>query len=339
MSAFNQALAKLRYELVRCYLHLKYPFVKNAVLSRVSANLSRINIETTNVCNANCVFCAYQFQTRPRGVMKEALFRSIVDQFSASGGSHISLTPTVGEPLADPQILSRIAYARSKPEINSISMYSNMILAARVGIEELVDSGLTSLSVSTSGFDEAMYERVYRSNQFEQMIENVKEFARANNQRNRPVRFSVNMRVDDRVNQVTKNPVFKEIESLVGGDRINIKLRYDNWAGKIKQSDLSGKMQLRGSKFGYRRVSACSQLYGGLVIYWDGKVGACAARDVDARELIVGDATKVPIAEIWQGREIQKLREEFLTPRIKSICNTCTHYTNGSELLRKGIRK
>ena len=70
------------------------------------------------------------------------------------------------------------------------------------------------------------------------------------------------------------------------------------------------------------------------MVYWDGKVGACGCRDVNARELIIGDLNAQHLKDIWFGGEIQKLRDEFLSPKIKNICATCTHYNNLSPYFR-----
>jgi len=331
----NILLKKTAYELRRYFFLLQYPFVKQSLQANLSANMASISIETTNICNANCIFCAYQFQNRPTGIMDQDLYKSIIDQFSDLGGSHVGLTPTVGDPLVDPQILSRIAYARSKANIKSVGMYSNMILLSRVTPEKLIDAGLTSLVVSTSGFNSDMYERIYRSNQFEQVFCNIKQFALMNNRKNKPVDFSIDMRVDKPLAEITNNERFKEIEALIGKNRIGIKFRYDNWGGKITRSNLIGNMKLRNKSLRHPRISPCSEMYNGLMVYWNGKVGACGCRDVNACELIIGDATKQRVKDIWFGQKLQQLRDEFLTSKIKPICYNCTHYSNISSLIPK----
>ena len=57
--------------------------------------------ETTPLCNANCIFCGYQYDTRPKGIMSMELFKRILDEYVDLGGSVVSLAPMVGEPLMD----------------------------------------------------------------------------------------------------------------------------------------------------------------------------------------------------------------------------------------------
>jgi len=70
------------------------------------------------------------------------------------------------------------------------------------------------------------------------------------------------------------------------------------------------------------------------MVHWDGRVGACGCRDLDARDLIIGDANVSHIAEIWLGEKLRRLRDEFLTSKIQPICASCTHYKNLSIMLK-----
>lgn len=329
---------KFLYELQTIYALAKYPFLKEKLLECLSGAIPSISIETTNICNANCTFCAYQYQKRPTGIMEMELFKKIIDEYAECGGGVVGFTPTVGDPLVDPYIVERIRYARSKPEISGVTMYSNMISLKRFGAKALVESGLTALTVSTSGFDESMYQRVYRSKMYKQVLSNIKVFAEANREAGDPVDFRITMRVDRSGSEVSASKDFQEIAALVGIDHISIKFRYDSWAGKITQDQLSGNMKLRRiSNLRNPRLSPCSAMYFGPMVYWDGKVGACGCRDVNASELIIGDAKASHLAEIWFGEEIRRLREDFLTPRRKDICKNCSHYNNVAIFLRPDL--
>jgi hypothetical protein len=326
---------KLLSELQGLSALLRFPFVKDALLERFAASMPTISIETTNICNANCVFCAYQYQERATGTMSMDLFKKVVNEFAEVGGSVVGLTPTVGDPLVDRFIIDRIRYARGVPGITTVGMHSNMISLERFGAETLVHSGLTMLVVSTSGFDPEMYQRVYRSKEYPRMLRNVLAFARANNAAGKPVDFSVDLRVDRPASEVRASEDFQAVAELIGPDHIDIKYRYDNFAGKIKQGDLPGNMRLKPlHSIRTPRISPCAELYSGPMIYWDGRVGACGCCDVDASELIIGDANTTHIADIWLGEEIKKLRREFLTPNVRPLCAACSLYGNMSILLR-----
>ncbi len=317
---------KVLYELDNALGYVRYSWNKDEVIARLSKTLYNLQIETTNICNADCVFCAYQYQERPTGTMSMELYRKLIDEYVELGGGSLGLTPTVGDPLVDRHLVERIRYARSKPHITSIGMYSNMISLERVGVEALVHSGLSSLMVSTSGLDETMYRRIYRSQMYQQMLANIKKFARINQAAGNPVDLRIDMRVDRPLREVLNYPDYLELATLIGADRIGVKFRYDDWSGRITPDQLSGTMKIRSRL--PPRISPCAELFSGPMVYWDGKVGACGCRDVNASELIIGDATRQHLGAIWFGLEIQKLREEFLTDKIRPICATCKHYNN-----------
>jgi hypothetical protein len=181
-----------------------------------------------------------------------------------------------------------------------------------------------------------MYKRVYRSPMYGQMLENVKRFAAANNAAGRPVDFTIDMRVDRPAEEVFRFPDYQDVARVVGEERIGLKFRYDNWAGLITPDQLSGNMRLRHPL--NVKPAPCSELYTGPIVYWDGKVGACGCRDVNASELIIGDATKDTLQTIWFGAEIQRLRDEFTTDRVKPICQSCTHYNSVATMLMRKDR-
>jgi radical SAM protein with 4Fe4S-binding SPASM domain len=70
LSAFSFIKTKLAYELKRFTALATYRHHKDALIATLSQTMPGVAIELTNICNANCTFCAYQFQTRPTGTMK-----------------------------------------------------------------------------------------------------------------------------------------------------------------------------------------------------------------------------------------------------------------------------
>jgi len=329
-------LRKILYELDSIRALFLYPFYKQKIIPSLEKKIRTLTLETTNICNANCVFCAYQYQERPKGIMSMDLFKKVIDEYESCGGGNIGLTPTVGDPLVDTHIVERIQYARSKKHIQTIGMYTNMISLRKVGVEALIKSGLSDLIVSMSGFDSDMYKRVYRSDAYNQVVENIKVFMGVNKSLGNPVNFKIAMRVDRPLHEVFSSPTLQEVMKEIGRSNIDVKFAYDNWGGLISKKDMSGNMKIRSSRsFRKPRISPCTELYSGLTVYWDGTVGACGCRDVNASKLVIGNANEEELMSIWRGEPLKRLRNEFLTPAIKDICNTCSHYNNLSCTLKK----
>ena len=176
-----------------------------------------------------------------------------------------------------------------------------------------------------------MYKRVYRSNMYGQMLNNVKSFGIANNKAGRPVDFQIDMRADRPAEEVYQYADYRKVAEIVGSEKIGIKFRYDNWAGAITADQLSGSMRLRTPTSS--KNAPCSELYSGPMIYWDGRVGACGCRDINASELIIGNVNSDHLGAIWFGEEIRRLRSEFVTDKIRPICASCTHYNSVATIL------
>jgi len=72
-----------------------------------------VQIESTNLCNAKCVFCPRDEMHRQQGVMDMALFQKIVDECAALGVTHVRVH-NYGEPFLDRQLVEKVRYAKSK---------------------------------------------------------------------------------------------------------------------------------------------------------------------------------------------------------------------------------
>src|SRR3990172_2239088 len=72
-----------------------------------------VRVETTDICNANCVTCTREIMTRAMGIMDMALYRKVVDECGANKVNSIHLH-NFGEPLTDRLIFERIEYAAKK---------------------------------------------------------------------------------------------------------------------------------------------------------------------------------------------------------------------------------
>ena len=277
-----------------------YSTNKNKIIENLNKNIRFLSIETTNICNANCIFCAYQYQSRPMGIMDMDLFKRIVKQYAGKNIGNVNLTPTVGEPLADKYLIERIRFIRKFKNINKIGIYTNLISLKNFDLKEFVSSGLTDLGVSASGFDKDMYERVYRSKMYTKVYNNLIDLLKINNELGKPINITIDLRSDLSFKDTFNLPDHKKLLNYIDNNKFFYKFRYDNWAGKIKQTDLLGIMKLR-SKFNINfnniRNSPCSEYYSGPHIYWNGDVGICGCRDVDAKELIIGSTKDSSVKE------------------------------------------
>jgi MoaA/NifB/PqqE/SkfB family radical SAM enzyme len=300
-------------------------------LSAMALRPFELNLELTNICNANCVFCCYQFQKTAHGVMSDAVFYKAVHDFASIAGGSVGLTPMVGDPLVDPNFLDRIRYMRSLPQIDRIFLTTNGILLDKFGIKEILTSGITSIDISTSGFDEVSYKRIFRSSAYKRMKTNVLQLLDENAKLGHQVNISIGLRTDRPINLVMKDPDFQPI--LRHKPHVDFTYFFGTAGGRITPELLFPNMRLRRTR---EKHEACANLYNGPIVLPDGDVFACACYDaMDAvTDLKIGNILEESLSGIYSGLLMSQLREQFSSGNcLNRTCANCDSF-QGLDLYR-----
>jgi len=298
-----------------------YPLEKT--LELMIARPYVLHLEFTNLCNAKCTFCPYQFQERKIEFMSDKVFYKTVMDFCEMGGGSADITPIVGEALIDPDFLKRIRYLRSQEKIDRIHLTTNGILLDKVGIEKILNSGLTSITISTAGFEEEMYERVYRSASYIRMKDNVLNLLQINSKRSEPLHITIALRTDRSLNDILKDKDFQPI--LAFKPNIDFTWSYTTAGGRITRDKLSPSMKLRA--LGLHK-KPCVQLFDGPIVLPDGTVMACscvAAMDA-VNDLGIGNILESNLLDIWTNNKMKEIRASFGTNSLNKTCAKCDMY-------------
>ncbi len=303
--------------------------------------LKSLTVETSNICNSNCIFCGYQYMKRKKQVMNDDIYKKAINDFTASGGGTLSLTVVVGDPLLDPQFVERVKYARSFPVIKKISTITNCLNLHNVGSRVLLTSGIDEIGISTAAFDPDMYRTVFRNNMYEQMKQNVLDLLRTNNELGRPVKILVALRINKPIDEVIDSGGFNEVVALA--DSVDANHYFDSWGGRIKTEDLTGNMKIRPLTMSHLMIkkNPCSMMYFGLGVLADGTVTVCPCRDLDAdSDLCIGNINNSSLHELNYSERLDALRKEWLAGAyIPDICRDCSHYTPYTYMMLSEIRK
>lgn len=295
------------------------------ILQSLSLKPLGLSLEITNICNANCIFCGYQYMKRSKGVMKMDVFQKALNNLVSIGGGNLGLNAIVGEPLIDPGLVEKIRYARSFKNIGKIAFYTNGILLNKVGFRKILQSGITGITISLGGPDKERYERLYRVDSFEQTTRNILLLGKANNKLGQPVKISVIIRCDGPFRTPEK---LKEIGVTIRN--MTYSYRYDNWSGRVPQAGFLSGMRLKQSKL---KREPCSEFYAhGPTVLWNGDVAICGCRDLEG-QLVLGNIMEKDLISLWQGDEMRRFREEFFQGKIRDVCRDCLHY-NSLEIFR-----
>ena len=323
-SAITVSIQKvLRAVVRRCDAQIGRLRGSSKTIEAMSLRPYELHLELTNLCNANCIFCPYQFQEREVQFMSSDVFKKAVSDFVACGGGSVGLTPIVGDALIDPHFVERVRYLRSQPAIDRIWITTNAILLDKHGIDEVLNSGLTSITISTSGFDEESYKRVYRSTAYHRFKNNIYCLLERNSHRSDPLHIVIGFRTDRSLSDVMADPDFLPI--LKHKPPIDYTWSFTSAGGRI--TNLPKSMRLRVVS---KRPEPCVQLYNGPIVLPDGTVSSCsclAAMDA-IPDLGLGNILDSSLMDLWSSDRLKKIRAEFGTEQLNRTCAGCDMYRN-----------
>jgi hypothetical protein len=280
--------------------------------------------EGTNVCNAKCVFCGYGTMSRPKTTMPMDLFRRVVDEYAALGGTQIGLTPIVGDPLLDRNLLDRLDYIAGVPGIAGCHLHTNGIALRPALAERLLDYGAAlSVNVSMGGCDAESYAKSMGVDRFDIVVANLEHLIAVKEERRSRLRLSVKLRAPE---AGRAGSVFESFRAHARAGRLVLSYLsdFDSWAGAVQPEDLQAAgLKVRDPA---PRGGVCYWLLTAPVALADGRVNACACRDVDA-SLVIGDLAREPLDRVLDGPRIREIVWRQESGDFPEVCRSCTLYS------------
>jgi radical SAM protein with 4Fe4S-binding SPASM domain len=260
-----------------------------------------VQIESTNLCNAKCVFCPRDEMHRRQGVMDMDLFRKVVDECASLGIGHVRMH-NYGEPFLDKQLVEKVRYAKSKG-IPEVGMISNGSLITEELAQGMLDAGLDAINISVDAAGKEVFESTRVHLEYDTVIENIRTLARLRKEsgRRRPKLILSFVRQGNTADEQAFIDEWSQI-----ADKIHI-TELHNWAGTLNStSDV---------RF------PCYRMWLTFTVLWDGRVSLCCA-DFDGRH-VLGDLRTSSIAEIWNSPMYRAVRRQQLSDGGPEICRTC----------------
>ena len=291
-------------------------------------DVPKLSIETTNICNADCVFCANSKMTRRKEPLSFEAFTKTVDEFAAMGGTQIDFNVTIGDPLLDPKLLERARYVRRYPQFGALGFVTTLQWLHRWNLDEFLASGITWLSISITLSGRETYKAFFGVDLYDRTLNNLVTLIRENEKCGRPLGIHISLKpTDEPIEKVVQHPDLLLLDTMVEQDLVaearGTNVYVDDWIGAVTLPAYLKKRPLVPRAF-----RPCRLLYTGLMVYSNGKVGACACRDFDASsDLILGRVQGEPLEQIWRGDVLARLRKQWRTRNaVPQICQSCRHY-------------
>lgn len=331
-------------------LALSSDHVLETYIKRFSGGLT---VMPNNICNARCVFCAYPQNPDPKSTMTLDQFKRALDgAFEIAHLGSLSLTPVAGDPLADPTLFDKIAYAKSRG-VQFITFNTNGILLGRNDIyRKLLTCGLSHVGISTPGFDPAEYKAVFGVDRCNQLVEGLVKLGEHKRALGAACRTTIDIGVGFGTISLSQLqlptwqaliPFFEDKTfSLAGGRSVGdlveaararegsnrvVTGMVDNWSGAIKSENLPDNLDLKEVTH-TTSDPPCWRVIDDVAVLPDGKVRVCSCRyeTTTFDELVIGDLNEQPLSRILYGETHKTLVREIASGRWPSVCKSCTLY-------------
>lgn len=286
-------------------------------------------IEPVNICNANCIFCAYQFDQREKKTIDTSLFKKAVDEYADAGGEHVGLTPFAGEIFVDKTILDKVRYLQSRG-LRHVHSYTNATLLHKFDIPEILHAGFSSLYISLSPLDEDLFRKIFRSSAYPRVITNVRDLliAFGQSETRSLQKISLEFRSDRKLEECTALPDYKtHIEPFLSeGVSVSAMQTFDGWSGLITADDLLPGMFIKDPDMPKRRP--CSRIFNVQVMV-DGEIRLCGCRydnGAEHDELAIGNLNETTIVDAFNSTRAKEIILSFQRGELLEICRKCSWY-------------
>jgi radical SAM protein with 4Fe4S-binding SPASM domain len=260
-----------------------------------------VQIESTNICNAKCVFCPRDEMHRKQGVMDMALYRKVADECAALGIQHVRMH-NYGEAFIDRQLVEKIRYAKSLG-IREVGVISNGSLIGDDVARGMIEAGLDAINISVDAAGKEVFERTRVGLKYDKVIAAIDRIIRIRDEmgRTRPRLILSFVRQHDSAEERSFITHWSQ-----RADKVHI-TDLHNWAGTLNaESDVN---------------YPCYRQWLTFTVLWDGRVSLCCA-DFDGKE-ILGDLRTSTIQDIWNNERYREVRRAHLDHGGPSICQTC----------------
>ena len=260
-----------------------------------------VQIESTNICNAKCVFCPRDDMHRKQGIMSFDLFKKIVDECAELGITHVRVH-NYGEPFVDRKLVEKVRYAKQRG-IAQVGMISNGSLINEEVARGMIEAGLDAINISVDASGKEVFESTRIGLKYDKVIANIERIVRIRAElgKRRPKLILSFVRQNNSADEQAFIEHWRTI-----ADKIHI-TDLHNWGGTLnRESDVN---------------YPCYRPWLTFTVLWDGRVSLCCA-DFDGRT-ILGDMNISSIQDIWNAEPYRKVRREHLENGGPDVCRSC----------------
>ncbi len=271
-------------------------------------------IETTNICNLQCKFCARSGNKFKIGNMDFNLFKKIIDESNQYGPRTFSLH-LFGEPLLTKNLFEIAKYIKKINKDNTIFLTTNGTLLNKKMSQLIIKSHIDKISISFPAANKNTYEKITGFDYLETVEKNILDLIKLKKEKNssRPIIYLRMVLSKDNINEkeIFKNkwknkPVILEIRAA------------HNFGGYRPKSSLRKNKTKR---------YPCYHLWLSPAIHWNGDVSICC--DDWGKKTVLGNLKNQTMHQIWNSKKIKQYRKFHLKGDYHKVplCEKCDVWT------------
>ena len=257
-------------------------------------NLTYLQLETTNHCNAHCTFCPHH-QFKEKGFMTDSLYGKILTEAQSLPYLEKVIPMLTGEPFLDKQFVWRLAVLREMLPKVEIEVYTNGSLLTRELVKELRQIPNVTYSVSVNGLQAETRKRLMGLDDFQQVKEGLRAMEEAGIQYRPTMVFSPQ----------------DEGECAAFHEAGGVVIQYQSWAG---------------SQYDYKRTvsTRCERALYEMTVRYNGDVVLCCFDPFG--KVTFGNLNTEGIEGIWESEKHQNYQRLHARGRGEELqlCGQCT---------------
>lgn len=296
----------------------KWILARCAVLdARMHSTPQSVTLETVLTCNAKCKMCAHS-EKRMAGEMSMELFEKLCAEIKNMGLGHVSLS-LYGEPFTDKHWMDRIRHIRQRNL--TYDFFTNGSLLRQEQYEEMFAlGGWKYVNFSINGFTPKVYEQLTPPLKRDVVYKKVEMFLKRKLLLENSYPTTSISCVQTKENFDERSDFLKYWKSKDGVDFV-VFADCSDWLSEVENISAENRNKYLPMN---TWLPPCRSIWENVYVYYDGRVAPCCMDPV-GRNLIIGNANRETLSEIFMGDPLVKVRTMRKNNRRSnhSVCGRC----------------
>lgn len=274
-----------------------------------------VQIEISNLCNYQCIFCPRTKTVRKKGMIEDDLFYRLLQEVYDFGAREMSFHYS-GDPFLHPKLAE---YVKRAKEVGYSYVYidTNGAEASPERIRAVIDAGVDSIKFSVNAGAKETYAFIHGVDALDTVIKNITYCDQYRKEFNPQMKLFVSC-VYTKYTQDERQQIAELFHFC---DEVIFQ----------PAADFSGVMPevnelLKGEgDNNYSNVCPCPMVFGGIYITYEGYLSACCTNFDN--HVVVADLKKMSLRDAWYGKKMTELRRRHLENNLKGlVCYNCVYH-------------